>query len=89
MLVVTRVWNVVAGRGGISHDAGYRATLIVKIAVVGVSGVSAALHTLARSMMGLAVFGALAGASALASRAVPRRPAGRLILLGPNTPSSR
>src|ERR1017187_5877465 len=42
VLVGTGVWNVVAVRGEISHDASYRTTLIVKIAVVGVSGVAAA-----------------------------------------------
>ena len=67
VLVVTGVWNVVAVRGEISHDASYRATLIVKIAVVGVSGVTAFLHARARSTTGLAVFGALTGASALAA----------------------
>jgi hypothetical protein len=61
------VWNVVAVRGEISHDASYRTTLIVKIAVVGVSGVAAALHARARGTIGLAVFGALTGASALAA----------------------
>jgi hypothetical protein len=34
---------------------------------VGVSGVAAALHARARSTIGLAVFGALTGASALAA----------------------
>ncbi|HEY5351244.1 MAG TPA: hypothetical protein VIK57_02210, partial [Streptosporangiaceae bacterium] len=32
VLVGTGVWNVVAVRGEISHDASYRTTLIVKIA---------------------------------------------------------
>jgi len=67
VLVVTGVWNVVAVRSEISHEAGYRTTLIVKIAVVGVSGVTAFLHARARSPAGLAVFGALTGASALAA----------------------
>jgi hypothetical protein len=43
----------------ISHDASYRVTLIVKLIVVGVSGVTAVLHARARSTMGLADFGAL------------------------------
>lgn len=67
VLVVTGVWNIIAVRGEISHDAGYRVTLIVKLAVVGVSGVTAALHARARGPIGLAVFGALTGASALAA----------------------
>lgn len=67
VLVVTGVWNIVAVQDEISHDASYRVTLIVKLIVVGVSGVTAALHARARSTMGLAVFGALTGASALAA----------------------
>src|ERR1039457_2334801 len=67
VLVVTGVWNIVAVQDEISDDASYRVTLIVKLIVVGVSGVTAALHARARSPMGLAVFGALTGASALAA----------------------
>jgi putative copper export protein len=66
-LVVTGVWNIIAVRGEISHDASYRATLIVKIAVVGVSGVTAFLHARPRDTTGLAVFGALTAVSALAA----------------------
>ncbi|MDQ2873803.1 MAG: hypothetical protein M3Y33_02870, partial [Actinomycetota bacterium] len=67
VLVITGAWNIVTVRGEISHDASYRVTLIVKLFVVGVSGITAALHARARSTMGLAVFGALTGASALAA----------------------
>jgi putative copper export protein len=66
VLVVTGVWNIIAVRGQI-NDPGYRVTLIVKLAVVVVSGVAAALHARARTPKGLAVFGALTGASALAA----------------------
>ena len=55
MLVVTGVWNIIAVRGEISRGTSYRVTLIVKLAVVGVSGVTAALHARARSTNGLAV----------------------------------
>jgi putative copper export protein len=67
VLVATGVWNIIAVRGEIGRDASYRVTLIVKLAVVGVSGVTAALHARARSATGLAVFGALTSASALAA----------------------
>jgi hypothetical protein len=67
VLVVTGVWNIIAVQDGISHDTSYRVTLIVKLIVVGVSGVTAALHARARSPIGLAVFGALTGVSALAA----------------------
>ncbi|MGH3289008.1 MAG: cation transporting ATPase C-terminal domain-containing protein [Streptosporangiaceae bacterium] len=67
VLVITGVWNIVAVRSEISRDASYRVTLIVKLIVVGVSGITAALQARARSTMGLAVFGALTGDSALAA----------------------
>lgn len=67
VLIVTGVWNIIAVQSQISHQAGYRTTLIVKLAVVAVSGVTAALHARARTTAGLAVFGALTGISALAA----------------------
>jgi putative copper export protein len=63
ILLVTGVWNVIAVRGEITGD--YQATLILKLAVVAVSGVTAWLHARAKSPAGLAVFGALTGLSAL------------------------
>ena len=65
VLVLTGMWNVAAVRSKVSGS--YETTLIVKIAVVAVSGVTAALHARARSPAGLAVFGALTGISALAA----------------------
>ena len=67
VLVVTGIWNIVAVQSQISDEAGYRATLILKLAVVVVSGVAAALHARARTTAGLAIFGALTGVSALAA----------------------
>jgi putative copper export protein len=63
VLLATGVWNVIAVRGQIT--GGYQVTLIVKLAVVVVSGVTAWLHARAKSPLGLAVFGALTGLSAL------------------------
>jgi putative copper export protein len=65
VLVVTGVWNVVAVRAEINGS--YRVTLIVKLAVVALSGVAAAAHARARTAAGVAVFGALTGLSALAA----------------------
>lgn len=65
VLVVTGIWNVIAVRSQITGS--YETTLVVKLVVVGISGVTAALHTRARSAAGLAVFGALTGLSALAA----------------------
>ena len=63
LLVVTGVWNVLAERDQISGR--YETTLVVKICLVAASGLSAALHSRSRSRVGLAVFGALSGATAL------------------------
>ena len=65
VLIATGIWNVIAVRSQL-HGS-YATTLIVKLVVVAVSGVSAALHARARSTAGLAVFGALTGISALAA----------------------
>ena len=65
VLVLTGVWNVIAVRGKITGS--YEVTLVVKLVVVVISGVTAALHARARSAAGLAVFGALTGISALAA----------------------
>jgi putative copper export protein len=67
VLLVTGVWNTVAVRSQISHSASYRTTLIVKLAVVVVSGIAAALHIRARTARSRAIFGALTGLSALAA----------------------
>jgi hypothetical protein len=45
----------------------YSSPQVAKLIVVAISGVSAALHARARSTVGLAVFGALTGISALAA----------------------
>ena len=65
ILLITGVWNIAAVRSKIA--GGYQVTLIVKLVVVVISGVTAALHARARSRAGIAVFGALTGLSALAA----------------------
>jgi putative copper export protein len=65
VLVLTGIWNVFAVRAQI-HGS-YETTLIVKIVVVGISGLTAWLHGRAKNPTGLAVFGALTGISALAA----------------------
>jgi len=67
VLIVTGIWNIVAVRSQIGHSASYRTTLMVKLAVVAVSGVTAALHVRSRTARSRAVFGALTGLSALAA----------------------
>ena len=65
VLLVTGVWNIIAVRAQVNGS--YAVTLWVKLAVVAVSGATAALHARAQSKAGLAVFGALTGVSALAA----------------------
>ena len=65
VLILTGVWNVIAVRSRISGS--YENTLVVKLVVVAVSGVTAALHARARNTAALAIFGALTGISALAA----------------------
>ena len=65
VLVLTGVWNIVAVRSQIS--GAYETTLVVKLIVVAISGITAALHARARSTTWIAVFGALTGISALAA----------------------
>jgi putative copper export protein len=65
VLLITGVWNVIAVQSQISGS--YAVTLWVKLIVVAISGLTAALHALAKSKTGLAVFGALTGISALAA----------------------
>ena len=67
VLIVTGIWNIVAVRPQVSHSSSYRTTLIVKLAVVVVSGVTAALHIRARTARSRAILGALTGLSALAA----------------------
>ena len=65
VLIATGVWNIAAVRSQITGS--YEATLVAKLIVVAISGLTAALHARARSTAGLAVFGALTGVSALAA----------------------
>ena len=65
VLVVTGIWNIAAVHTQISGS--YETTLVVKLIVVAISGVTAALHARARNPRWIAVFGALTGLSALAA----------------------
>jgi putative copper export protein len=65
VLVATGIWNILALDPVWSSE--YGATLMVKIVVVAISGVTAFLHSIARTTTGLAVFGALSVVSALAA----------------------
>lgn|SRR5690349_21406742 len=64
VLVLTGIWNVVA-EGDKGPD--YRHTLMLKLALVVASGVTAYVHARATSRRAMAVFGALTGLTALAT----------------------
>ena len=64
VLVATGIWNVAAVS---NTSSSYRTTLIVKLVVVVISGVTAALHIRSRTPRGRAIYGALTGLSALAA----------------------
>ncbi|MGN6245197.1 MAG: hypothetical protein ACTHQ3_16205 [Motilibacteraceae bacterium] len=63
VLVLTGIWNVVAVNG--EENPPSQANLGIKYALVLVSGVSAFLHERSTSKRGLAVWGAVAGLSAV------------------------
>jgi putative copper export protein len=63
VLVVTGIWNIAAVHA--TFSGAYGRTLMVKIGVVAISGLTALLHSRSRSKSGLAAFGALAGLSAI------------------------
>ena len=67
VLIITGIWNIIAVSPQIEHRSGYRTTLTVKLVVVVISGVTAALHVRSRTARGRAVLGALTGISALAA----------------------
>jgi cytochrome bd-type quinol oxidase subunit 2 len=63
LLVATGIWNVAAEHDEVTGR--YRTTLMIKLAVVAVSGVTAFLHARSRTRAGLAIFGALTALSAI------------------------
>jgi putative copper export protein len=65
VLVITGIWNIAAAQSQIKGS--YETTLVVKLIVVAISGVTAALHARARKPAWIALFGALTGLSALAA----------------------
>jgi len=64
VLFLTGLWNLSETRIG-DRSSEWIATLLAKLTVVAISGVSAALHTRAATKRGLAVWGGLSGLSAL------------------------
>lgn len=67
VLVVTGLWNISVVRGFHFDDGTWDTTLVVKVVVVGLSGLSAFAHQRSKSTVGLAVWGTLTSLSAVAA----------------------
>lgn len=63
VLIATGIWNITAVDSDMT--GAYRGVLAAKVAVVAASGITAYLHTRAKTTSGLAIFGALTGLTAL------------------------
>ncbi len=66
VLVATGIWNLLELPVG-DFDTEWQITLMVKITVVALAGISAAVHAGARSTVMLAAFGALSGLTSIAA----------------------
>lgn len=66
VLIVTGVWNLFESSVG-NRGTDWQVTLLVKLVVVALSGVSAAAHAATASRVVLAVGGAVAGVSSVAA----------------------
>ena len=64
LAVVTGIWSLFAVKIG-DHDTGYLTALLVKLLLVGLSGVAAAVHATTRSVALRGDTGALGGLAAL------------------------
>ena len=64
LLFLTGLWNLAETSVG-DRSGEWIATLLAKLAIVALSGISAALHTRAATRRGLAIWGGLSGLSAL------------------------
>lgn len=64
VLIVTGIWNIIAVS---PMSPAYQRTLTVKLIVVAASGISAFLHARSKTTVGLAVWGALTGLTALSA----------------------
>jgi putative copper export protein len=65
VLVLTGIWNITAISGTSSDTPSYRTTLMVKLAVVVLSGIAAFVHIRTKTPKGRAIWGALTGLTAL------------------------
>jgi putative copper export protein len=66
VLLATGIWNLLEIDIG-DRSTEYLITLFVKLMIVALAGIGALLHSIARSRSGLAVWGAVSGASSVAA----------------------
>lgn len=66
VLVATGIWNVMAMHSE-NPTKSWNVVLMIKVAVVALSGVAAFMHTRAQTNKGLAIWGALTGLTALSA----------------------
>lgn len=67
VLIITGIWNITADHDAVKHDSDFRNTLMVKLVVVALSGLSAYLHTRAKTKAANAIWGAATALFALAA----------------------
>jgi putative copper export protein len=67
ILVVTGLWNLGVEAKFHQQDTPWQITLFLKLVVVALSGVSAFAHQRSKGTVGLAVWGSLTGAAAIAA----------------------
>lgn len=67
VLIATGIWNITANSDAVHHDDDYRNTLMAKLVIVALSGVSAYLHQRASTKRGKAIWGAATALFALAA----------------------
>jgi putative copper export protein len=67
VLILTGVWNIAANSDAVHHNSDYRNTLMAKLVIVVLSGVSAYLHQRASTKKGKAIWGAATAVFAMAA----------------------
>ena len=67
VLVATGIWNIAVVSQNHVGNTSWWVTLLVKLIVVAISGISAFIHLRSKTTLGLAVFGSLTSLSAIAA----------------------
>jgi putative copper export protein len=67
VLIITGIWNITANSDAVHHDSDYRNTLMAKLVIVVLSGISAYVHQRATTKKGKAIWGAATAVFAMAA----------------------